>query len=767
MAEWKPGDYVAGYRIDGLIARGATANVYLASTPGGRVVALKVSVLTGALANASYAVTTLEHPGVVAVLDAGASHDVPYMAMERIEAPALSTILDDHGRLNPVEAVSIVSQVADAMAAGHKTGVIHGALTPRKVLVGAERVWVEGYGTQLSPEAILAGRVVLPDAAFDHLAPEQIAGVHADERSDVYALGSVLYTTLSGSAPFPGASIPIGGEAPPQLPSLPEALDKLIRRALAPDPEDRFPSAAEFSAELKAQIELPRRMYAKLDGPEVVVAQAEFEVEVGVAATPSSRVAGTPLVLPDSVEGAYQLTVQVIADGFSLRQGESWRQDLTVDAKHLYPTFPLHLTAEAQDHDIVARSLQATYTVDGQTLGLAVLSLAVVVDPALAPARPRPVRAGDFPTQTAGEAADLTVNITWGKEEDTGRLMWTLESPHPIDLPSEALPVRIGRDPEDFARALVDKIPTYKSPKTLYRYLIGKGSEIAEQLPPRFWAALSDAAAYRGDGPPTVLFISAEAHVPWELAVLPVPLDPDEAPFLSVQAAVGRWIHAEGDKPPPDPPRVATGAAMAVISGVYTGSSLERLVAAEEEAKELQRLYHAQPVEATEEALIDCLEGTPDADLLHFAIHGKWDSSGFENGLIMVDGTAIDPAVIRGDAELPRPAFVFLNACQVASGDTILGDYAGTAAAFLKRGAPAVVAPLWSIDDELAKKVALRFYERVFEGERPAEVLRGERESFRKTTPPQVSATSLAFQFFGHPAMRVERTPLPKERTDG
>jgi CHAT domain-containing protein len=163
-------------------------------------------------------------------------------------------------------------------------------------------------------------------------------------------------------------------------------------------------------------------------------------------------------------------------------------------------------------------------------------------------------------------------------------------------------------------------------------------------------------------------------------------------------------------------------------------------------------------VAATEDALLDCLEGRPPADLLHFAIHGRWDTSGFDDGLLMVDGTSIDPAVIRGTASGDaRPAFVFLNACQVGAGESMLGDYAGTAAAFLHRGAPGVIAPLWSIDDAVAKDVALRFYERVFAGERPAEVLREERERFRATDGDEVSATSLAFQFFGHPAMRLER----------
>jgi CHAT domain-containing protein len=86
----------------------------------------------------------------------------------------------------------------------------------------------------------------------------------------------------------------------------------------------------------------------------------------------------------------------------------------------------------------------------------------------------------------------------------------------------------------------------------------------------------------------------------------------------------------------------------------------------------------------------------------------------------------------------------------------VLGDYAGIAEAFLFAGASGVIAPLWSIDDVIAREIALRFYQRALAGEAPADVLRNERAAFRDD-PSVVSSTYFAYQFYGHPAMRLTR----------
>ena len=166
--------------------------------------------------------------------------------------------------------------------------------------------------------------------------------------------------------------------------------------------------------------------------------------------------------------------------------------------------------------------------------------------------------------------------------------------------------------------------------------------------------------------------------------------------------------------------------------------------------------YRASPVNALSATVIDCLKGHPPADVLHFAVHGTYAPEGVLEGLILIDGERLDPMVVKGCA-FARAPFVFLNACQVGSGNEVLGDYSGMAEAFLHAGAAAVVAPLWSIDDVAAKELALRFYKRVFvDGATPASALREERSAYAGPGGDG-AATRLAYQYFGHPGLSLHR----------
>jgi CHAT domain-containing protein len=161
---------------------------------------------------------------------------------------------------------------------------------------------------------------------------------------------------------------------------------------------------------------------------------------------------------------------------------------------------------------------------------------------------------------------------------------------------------------------------------------------------------------------------------------------------------------------------------------------------AEAEAADLQSTYGALPVNADSETVLKCIKGDPPADVLHFAVHGQYDPSGIQDGLVLVDGRALDPMVVKGNT-FASPPFVFLNACQVGMGNEVLGDYAGMASAFLYAGAAGVVAPFWSIDDARARRLALHFYQEVFSGTAPADLLRRERASFRADPRPSSSTS--------------------------
>jgi hypothetical protein len=500
----------------------------------------------------------------------------------------------------------------------------------------------------------------------------------------------------------------------------------------------------------------PRTAYGLLRCPDAVVAGTEFELVAGLAAEPIAGVAGGPLTRPAASVGSYTLIVQVVADGFELRPDESWRHELRVTADAPHPSFALHLTAAGQEEQVKARAIQALYSVDGQTMGFAVRPVAVVrsEDLVAETAPPASVPSG-IAVPTDATPPDLTVRIQLADSEGEGRLLWTLDTPYgDIDLPDAPLVTDIGDEPEVFARRLVETVGVRESQPGLYAYLIGVGTTIADNIPPAFWDVLK-AVAMRVEGrPPTLFILSEEPYIPWELAVVDPSLDESAPQFLGAQAATGRWVLGQR-RPRLPPPIEVTVGSMAVISGIYDQPGWSRLLEAEQEAIALGQSYGALAVKASTAEVLDCLGGTPEADLLHFAVHGVYDPNSVLNGLVLVDGSTLDPFQIKG-SQLSQAPFVFLNACQVGSANKMLGDYAGLAEAFLYAGASGVVAPLWSVKDRLAREIALRFYEGSFAGLAPAEILRRERATFREEDE-NASATPLSYLFYGHPNMRLQR----------
>ena len=462
---------------------------------------------------------------------------------------------------------------------------------------------------------------------------------------------------------------------------------------------------------------------------------------------------GPELVRPPSSVGDYELTVQVVADGFELAAGEPWRKTMLVSAAAPYPHVVFHLVAPAASETDLPQAINVLYSVDSQTMGLGVRSVRVVasVDELdVNGPSPSPSAAGSLGVPTADDAPDLTVRILRGS--DPGRLLWSFESPHATF--DEGGTTSIGDDPDAFARTVISTIAAHEGLATLALGLNGIGLTIGAKVPDEMWAALTMVSQAITPRRPTVLLLSEEAYVPWELATMPVPLDSSTIGFLGAQVTIGRWVLAT-DRPPLPPPRLVHVEGMVVISGRYEQPGWSRLEHAEAEAAALVELYHAVGVDAVTDKVVGCLMGNPAGDVLHFSLHGKYDPGTAKQGLVLVDGVVIDPLVVKGGSLAEAP-LVFLNACQVGTGQETLGDYAGLAEAFLFAGASAVVAPLWSIDDGVASALAERFYARAFAGDPIAEIVRSERAAFGTGDDPN-SSTLVAFQFFGHPAMRLER----------
>jgi hypothetical protein len=484
-----------------------------------------------------------------------------------------------------------------------------------------------------------------------------------------------------------------------------------------------------------------------------VVADTAFDLVVGLSPTAIAGVDGAALVRPPSSVGDYELTAHVVADGFALAPGETWRKTMLVSAAAPYPFMVFRLVAPAVPDPDRPLAINVLYSVDSQTMGLGVRSVRVVSSPgeiAVVLPTPSPATVGTLGVPTADQAPDLTVRILRGSE--AGRLLWSFESPHAtFAVEGKSL---IGADPDAFAKTVISTIAAHEGSPTLALGLHGIGLTIGEKVPAEMWAALQTVVGAVAPRRPTVLLLSEEAYVPWELAAMPVPFDPSVIGFLGAQVTIGRWVLAT-ERPPQPPPRFVHVRQMVVITGNYDQPGWSRLEHAEAEAATLVERYHAIGIDAVTEPVVGCLLGKPNADVLHFSLHGKYDPTTAKQGLVLIDGEVIDPLVVKGGS-LPEAPLVFLNACQVGTGQETLGDYAGLAESFLFAGAAAVVAPLWSIDDRVASELAERFYARAFAGEAVAEIVRSERAAFGTGDDPN-SSTLVAFQFFGHPAMHLDR----------
>ena len=504
----------------------------------------------------------------------------------------------------------------------------------------------------------------------------------------------------------------------------------------------------------------PRSAYARMDCDGKLVAGRPFDLVVGLRATPDPEVVGDEMHRPESSVGDYDLWIHVTAEGFQLTDGETWRRGIPVTAAEPYPATTFHLTPDEPSDDVDPAAIKATFSVDGQVIGWAVRPVAVVrADVDLAEVEEPETPSMDIGVPTAAAGADLSMTFEYSR--DRLRLHLKLETGFPdIEVPDQPIEIDIGAEAGIFAQGLISRANANEGTTAGYFDLRGESKDLAVKIKSdAFWDVFATVIERCRDERrrPAVLILSEDPYVPWELMALDevrdVRYDPSEPAFLGAQVDVGRWLL---DRPTPKvpPPIEKVVGPMAVIWSDYTAVSTQNLKSAKEEAAALaQAPYSAADIDATRSNVFEVLQGNPPADVLHFAVHARYEPNSIEHGLLLADQSNLNPAQVRGAGVVGSP-FVYVNACQIGSGNKNLGSYSGMAAAFLRAGASAVVAPLWSVRDDIAKEIALGFYEKVFAGRTPASVLREERAKF---TEDGLSSTYLAYQFFGHPKMAMSR----------
>lgn len=265
-------DQIGRYKILGEIGRGAMGVVYRAQDPAiGRVVAIKTirlleladaserAKLRERLMREAQSAGVLSHPGIVTIYDVGEEGDLNYIAMEFVDGPTLERSMlaaPPDGNL----VLGVLAQTAAALDYAHKRGIVHRDIKPANIMLhegATAKITDFGVARFQSHQMTQAGLMV---GTPNYMSPEQIQGKPVDGRSDQFSLAVIAYELFTGEKPFTAESIPalafkIVQEDPPPVhrlnPTLDWPVDTVLKRALAKDPADRYPTCSDFAFALE------------------------------------------------------------------------------------------------------------------------------------------------------------------------------------------------------------------------------------------------------------------------------------------------------------------------------------------------------------------------------------------------------------------------------------------------------------------------------------------------------------------------------------
>jgi serine/threonine protein kinase len=259
------GSQFAGFRIERTLGQGGMGIVYLARQVRlERLVALKVirpelaqdDHFRARFQSESRTAASIHNPRVVTVFGAGERDGLLYVAMQYVPGRDLGRQISDRGPMPADAAGQLIAQVADGLDAVHAAGLVHRDVKPANVLVGEPSVFGDAHSAYLTDFGLAkiaastsgltaTGEVI---GTIDYMAPEQIEGRRVDARTDVYALGCVLFHAVTGQVPFPEreSSSKMWAHLNEPPPGAGHELDAVIHRAMAKDPGDRFPSAGDL-----------------------------------------------------------------------------------------------------------------------------------------------------------------------------------------------------------------------------------------------------------------------------------------------------------------------------------------------------------------------------------------------------------------------------------------------------------------------------------------------------------------------------------------
>ena len=269
----EPGQMLDHYRIDRTIARSGMSVLFQATDMNdGRQVAIKVPhpemesdpVLFERFKREQEIGQTLDHPGVVKTYD-GEERSRIYMVIEWLDGRLLRAILNEERKLPIERAVQLTVSICDALDYMHKHGVVHRDLKPENIMVHAEdHIKLIDFGIAMKEDArrLTFTNMTATLGTPDYISPEQVKGQRGDQRSDIYALGVMLYEMLTGETPFSGPN-PLAvmnervlhdpRQARKLRPEISPELQEILNRALVREPRHRYATASEMAWELEHQ----------------------------------------------------------------------------------------------------------------------------------------------------------------------------------------------------------------------------------------------------------------------------------------------------------------------------------------------------------------------------------------------------------------------------------------------------------------------------------------------------------------------------------
>jgi serine/threonine-protein kinase len=273
MTTLEAGDTLDHYRLDATVARSGMSTLFKATDlRDGRQVAIKVPhdemeadpVLVERFKREQEIGQELDHPGVVKTYD-GEQRSRVYMVIEWVEGRLLRSIMNQGGSLPIERAINLTLRICDALDYMHKHGVVHRDLKPENIMVDArDQIKLIDFGIAMKEEARRITHVSMSPALGtpDYISPEQVKGQRGDQRSDIYALGVMLYEMLTGETPFSGSNpLAVMNErllhdpkpARKLRPEISPELQEILNRTLVGDPRRRYATAAEMAWELQHQ----------------------------------------------------------------------------------------------------------------------------------------------------------------------------------------------------------------------------------------------------------------------------------------------------------------------------------------------------------------------------------------------------------------------------------------------------------------------------------------------------------------------------------